>query len=141
MDVHPSRAPTRFRLGNDPKARITLRVFRTQRDRYFMTTIVVTDLFGETRAFDAADGDTLMQNITGNGFEDMQARCGGNCKCCTCHIYVRGGDYDRLPEMREPERALLTTSPHYVANQSRLACQIGVTGDLDGMNVEIVNET
>ena len=105
-----------------------------------MTTIVVTDLFGDTRSIDAVDGDTLMRNITGNGFEDMQARCGGNCKCCTCHIYVRGDDYDRLPEMREPERALLSTNSNYMEGQSRLACQIGVNGDLEGLAVEIVNE-
>lgn len=105
-----------------------------------MTTIVVTDLFGDTRAFDARDGDTLMQNITGHGFDDMQARCGGNCKCCTCHIYVRGDDYARLPAMQAPEQALLQTSPHYLEGESRLACQIGVNGDLDGLAVEIVNE-
>ena len=105
-----------------------------------MTTILVTDVFGDSRSITAGDGDTLMQAVTGNGFEDMQARCGGNCKCCTCHIYVRGNDYERLPEMREPEKALLTTSPNYKEGESRLACRIRVNGDLEGLAVEIVNE-
>lgn len=105
-----------------------------------MTEIVVTDLFGDSRSIDATDGDSLMQAITGNGFDDMQARCGGNCKCCTCHIYVRADDAAKLPAMGDAEQALVSASPNFKAGESRLACQISVNGDLDGIAVEIVNE-
>lgn len=106
-----------------------------------MTSIVVTDLFGDTRSIEASDGDSLMQAIVGAGFEDMQARCGGNCKCCTCHIYLSAEDYQRLPAVQESERALLAQSDQFKEGASRLACQIGVNGDLEGLAVEIVNES
>ncbi|MGB0722823.1 MAG: 2Fe-2S iron-sulfur cluster-binding protein [Gammaproteobacteria bacterium] len=103
-----------------------------------MTQITVTDVFGDTRTIDATDGDTLMQAITGAGFDDMEARCGGNCKCATCHVHLEAGYEPFLPPMGECETGLLTQTSGYQEGSSRLACQIGVNGDLEGLKVTIV---
>lgn len=104
-----------------------------------MPDIVITGINGLTRAVSAKQGTTVMETIRDNGFDELEALCGGSCACATCHVFVDREWLSRLPEMTPNEDALLDSSDHRNAN-SRLSCQIAITSNLDGLCVEIAPE-
>lgn len=61
--------------------------------------------------------------------------CGGMAMCASCQVYVKNGE-DLLPEMGDEEDAMLAEAFH-VKNNSRLGCQIHITNEIDGLEVEI----
>lgn len=72
------------------------------------------------------------------GYDEIGfGECGGSCVCSTCHVRVRevqGGQF--APAKRE-ETELLDTVP-VVHADSRLACQLHVTKDMQLIDVEWV---
>jgi len=60
--------------------------------------------------------------------------CGGKLVCPTCQCYV--GSVIDLPEKREDETATLSRLLHLKAN-SRLSCQISITKELEGLEIEL----
>lgn len=104
-----------------------------------MPKLVVVNRAGEETTVDVEDGLTVMEAIRDNGFDELLALCGGCCSCATCHVHVDPASMDRLPAMSEDEDDLLESSDHREAN-SRLACQIPFTADLDGLKVTIAPE-
>jgi ferredoxin len=60
--------------------------------------------------------------------------CGGKLMCPTCQCYV-GNDID-LPKKREEELNTLSRLLH-VKENSRLSCQISVTKELEGLEIEL----
>ena len=63
--------------------------------------------------------------------------CGGMAMCASCQCYVESDH--RLPEMSDDEDAMLGEAFHVRAS-SRLGCQIQMTEDLDGLEVELAPE-
>ena len=104
-----------------------------------MPKLTVVNRAGEESTVEVADGLTVMEAIRDNGFDELLALCGGCCSCATCHVHVDPAFTDKLPPMSEDEDDLLESSDHRDAN-SRLACQIPFTGDLDGLKVTIAPE-
>lgn len=64
--------------------------------------------------------------------------CGGMAMCASCQCYIINGT--ELPEMQDDEEAMLSEA-FYVQNNSRLSCQIPITLELDGLEVELAPET
>jgi len=104
-----------------------------------MPTINVIDRSGTSKSVEASEGVSLMEVIRDEGFDELLALCGGCCSCATCHIHVDPAFAGKLPEMTEDESDLLDGSDHRDEN-SRLSCQIEVTGELDGITVTIAEE-
>tara|TARA_R110000824_G_scaffold323333_2_gene510282 strand:+ start:6886 stop:7203 length:318 start_codon:yes stop_codon:yes gene_type:complete len=104
-----------------------------------MPTINVIDRSGTSKAVEASEGVSLMEVIRDEGFDELLALCGGCCSCATCHVHVDPAFAGKLPEMTEDESDLLDGSDHRDEN-SRLSCQIEITGDLDGITVTIAEE-
>lgn len=104
-----------------------------------MPTIEVTDLAGNVTSLDASSGNTLMEELRDNGYDDVLAICGGVCSCSSCHVYIEGEWFDKLPPRREDESQLVSSTEHYKDN-SRLSCQIVLNDDMDGMKVVIANQ-
>ena len=104
-----------------------------------MPTINVLDRSGESRSVDAKEGQSLMEVVRDNGFDELLALCGGCCSCATCHVHVDRPHLALLPEMSDDENDLLDSSDHR-DETSRLACQIHVTEQLAGMTVRIAQE-
>jgi 2Fe-2S ferredoxin len=61
--------------------------------------------------------------------------CGGMAMCASCQVYVMN-NADKLQEMAEEEDAMLGEAFH-VQENSRLGCQIHITGEIDGLEVAI----
>ncbi|MEO0589327.1 MAG: 2Fe-2S iron-sulfur cluster-binding protein [Pseudomonadota bacterium] len=104
-----------------------------------MPKLIVTNREGATSEIEVEDGLTVMEAIRDNGFDELLALCGGCCSCATCHVYVDDPAGGALPTMSEDEDDLLESSDHRKEN-SRLACQVPFTADLDGMKVTISPE-
>ena len=64
--------------------------------------------------------------------------CGGMAMCASCQCYVNSNH--NLPEMSPDEDAMLADA-FYVEDNSRLGCQIHITKDLEGLEVEIAPES
>ncbi|MEO8723599.1 MAG: 2Fe-2S iron-sulfur cluster-binding protein [Sphingobium sp.] len=81
-------------------------------------------------------GISVMEGAVKAGIEGIDADCGGQLSCATCHVYLAEDWLDRVPEMTEDEDALL----EYAAERrptSRLCCQIVLRPDLDGLEVHV----
>lgn len=64
--------------------------------------------------------------------------CGGMAMCASCQCYVLS-DHE-LPEMQDDEEAMLSEA-FYVKDNSRLGCQIPITPELEGLEVELAPES
>lgn len=64
--------------------------------------------------------------------------CGGMAMCASCQCYVKS-DHE-LPEMT-PDEDLMLAEAFYVEDNSRLGCQIRITPELDGLEVELAPES
>jgi 2Fe-2S ferredoxin len=63
--------------------------------------------------------------------------CGGIAMCASCQCYINS-DHS-LPEKTDDEEAMLSEA-FYVNDNSRLGCQIRITPDLNGLEVELAPE-
>ena len=64
----------------------------------------------------------------------VEGTCGGMAMCASCQIYVLN-DVVSL-EKSEDEQAMLDEAWH-VQDNSRLACQIPITNEINGLKVEL----
>tara|TARA_B100001063_G_C16755250_1_gene552742 strand:+ start:1970 stop:2305 length:336 start_codon:yes stop_codon:yes gene_type:complete len=64
--------------------------------------------------------------------------CGGMAMCASCQCYVLSDT--ELPEMQDEEEAMLSEA-FYVKDNSRLGCQIPITPELEGLEVELAPES
>lgn len=64
--------------------------------------------------------------------------CGGMAMCASCQCYVLN-DVE-LPEMGPDEDAMLSEA-FYVKPNSRLGCQIPITEELNGLEIELAPES
>ncbi|MBA9073677.1 2Fe-2S ferredoxin [Flavobacterium gossypii] len=63
--------------------------------------------------------------------------CGGMAMCASCQCYVLNDIV--LPEMGDDEEAMLSEA-FFVKSNSRLGCQIHITEELDGLEIELAPE-
>lgn len=104
-----------------------------------MPTLEITDLAGNVSTLDAASGETLMEALRDNGYDDILAICGGVCSCSSCHCYIEGEWADKMKKPSEDELQLVSGTEHYKPN-SRLSCQVTLSDDMDGMKVTIAQQ-
>ena len=64
--------------------------------------------------------------------------CGGMAMCASCQCYVKSNH--EWPEINDDEDAMLAEAFH-VEENSRLGCQIQMTSELEGLEVELAPES
>lgn len=84
---------------------------------------------------DARPGDNLLQ-VAQNAGQPLEGTCEGQMACSTCHVIVAAEDFVRLPPASEEEEDMLDLALGAVRT-SRLACQIELTPELDGLTVRM----
>lgn len=104
-----------------------------------MASIQITTRSGVLKVADALVGISLMQAIRNAGIDEVLALCGGSCSCATCHVYVDATGSMSLPPMSADENDLLEASAYRLAT-SRLACQLAMREELDGLALTIAPE-
>jgi len=101
-----------------------------------MITLTIEGRDGAMREISVEPEGSLMEAIRGNGFDELLASCGGCCSCATCHVVIDAGSPRDLAPMSPDEDSLLDGSDHR-QERSRLACQIPLSNDLDGLKLRI----
>ncbi len=74
-----------------------------------------------------------------NDGQPLEGTCEGQMACSTCHVIVEPEDFARLPRASEEEEDMLDLAIG-AARTSRLACQIVLTPELDGLTVRMPSE-
>ena len=101
--------------------------------------IIATDRDGKEHVLEGRNGWSVMEIIRDSGL-DVAAECGGACACATCHVYVKDGWYDKLPEPSDAEIDMLDMALGVVPGTSRLSCQIVCNDAIDGLKVTVAPE-
>ena len=68
----------------------------------------------------------------------VEGTCGGMAMCASCQCYVKSDH--QLPEMGIDEDMMLAEAFH-VEDNSRLGCQIQMTSEMDGLEIELAPES
>jgi ferredoxin, 2Fe-2S len=100
-----------------------------------MTKITYVEASGTRKVVDVKNGTTLMHGAVLNGVKGIEAECGGNCMCATCHVYIEPSQFDLLPAKSDDEDAMLGSTASPNKDNSRLSCQVKVTDKLEGLVV------
>lgn len=98
-----------------------------------MVKVIYIEHDGTKEELDVPEGWNLMQAAVSNGIEGIEGECGGSCCCATCHCYVDDAYLDKLDAMTDTEDGLLGETVSARKANSRLACQIKATAELDGI--------
>jgi ferredoxin, 2Fe-2S len=85
---------------------------------------------------DSLPGETLMQAAVRAGVPGILAMCGGGCACATCHVHIDPRWADACNAPTGLEKDLLEMLSDADAD-SRLACQVTISENLDGVLVRI----
>ena len=100
--------------------------------------IKVTDRDGNKHALEGDSNSTLMEILRDAGL-DIEAACGGCCACATCHVYINDKWLDKINTKDDDEESMLDQA-FDVKETSRLSCQISLSDDLDGIELELAPE-
>ena len=102
-----------------------------------MGRVIYIEFDGTEHTVELADGVSLMEGAVLNGIHGIDGDCGGSRACCTCHCHVDAAWLERVgPPASEGESELLALAPE-VAADSRLACQIKMSPELDGVIIRL----
>jgi 2Fe-2S ferredoxin len=104
-----------------------------------MVKIVFIERNGQSKEVDAEEGRSLMR-IAQAAKLNMEGTCEGVMACSTCHVIVADDWYARLPAASAAEEDMLDLT-YGVTRHSRLACQITVTPELEGLTVSLPHTT
>ena len=99
-------------------------------------TLVAAD--GSPRTVDAEAGWNLMEVAVNESVPGIYGDCGGEAQCATCHVWVDREWQPLLPPRSDMENAMLNNA-YDVTDASRLACQIVLSEQLDGLSVQVVD--
>lgn len=91
---------------------------------------------GRAQTLEVASGSSVMSAAMNAGLEGIEAQCGGNMACATCHCYVQEPWLERLPPPSDDERLMLQNVAAPWRDNSRLSCQLIVEPELDGLTVQ-----
>lgn len=101
-----------------------------------MFTINYIDADGKRFEVVAKPGETLMAIAVKNDIRGIDAICGGQCACATCHVHLDEKTLASLGPAGAVEAELISFLETARAN-SRLSCQIKFTEALDGIFIEV----
>jgi 2Fe-2S ferredoxin len=94
---------------------------------------------GEATIVAARAGMSMLELCRDAGIDELDALCGGNCSCATCHVQLDAGGYALFPAPEIDEADLLDGCDHRTAH-SRLACQLILPDDEVDLVVTIAPE-
>ena len=80
---------------------------------------------------------SLMEVLKMNGYDQIQATCGGIAMCGTCHVRVLNHEDMSLVEPPSEEWAMLDTLPDADPETSRLSCQMRINQTLNNILIKI----
>ncbi len=104
-----------------------------------MPKMVFIETNGNRNEVNAPIGLSVMEIAHRHGV-DIEGACDGSLACSTCHVIVDPDWAGRLDEASEDEEDMLDLA-FGLTETSRLGCQIVMSDELDGLTVELPDET
>ena len=101
-----------------------------------MPKIKYIEFNGKLHEIKVQKGLTVMEGAVQNNIPGIDADCGGGMACATCHVYVKDNWFNKLLPKSEGEDDMLDQAFEPKPN-SRLSCQIEVTEELEGLEVNL----
>ena len=103
-----------------------------------MPKITYVEFSGREHQVEVPLGLSVMRGAVDNNIPGIDADCGGECACATCHVYVDETWLTKigLPPDGSQEATMLSFAALAEPN-SRLSCQIKVSDELDGLVVRM----
>ncbi len=99
-----------------------------------MVQITYIEHDGTEHLVDTEPGVSLMQAAIDNLVPGIDADCGGECSCATCHVMVEKSWVEKVGAPGDMEESMLDLNPERQEN-SRLSCQVMLSEELDGLSV------
>jgi len=101
--------------------------------------ITIIDREGEKGEFPIPLGvDLNLMEVCKSYKLPVEGTCGGMALCASCHCYIHSDHH--LPEPTEDEEDMLDQA-FFVKDNSRLACQIKITEELDQLEIELAPQS
>src|SRR3954470_1046921 len=103
-----------------------------------MPRITYIEHNGTEHTVEVPVGKSVMQGAIENNIPGIDADCGGECACATCHVYVDEAWLEKVgtPAAGSQEASMLSFAALAQPN-SRLSCQITASEALDGLIVRL----
>lgn len=101
-----------------------------------MTKVTFIEYNGTEHVVEAENGLSLMKAAVNNLVPGIDADCGGECSCATCHVYVDAAWIGKVGLPQGQEATMLDLAPER-GETSRLSCQIKVSDAIEGIVVRI----
>ena len=101
-----------------------------------MPKVTYIENSGNSHTIEIANGLSVMEGAVQNDIPGIDADCGGGMACATCHVYVKEEWLDKLSTKEDGEEDMLDMA-FEPKNNSRLSCQLIVSEELDGLEVNI----
>jgi len=101
-----------------------------------MPKIVFVEHNENVHEVEADVGASVMETALDNNVPGIDADCGGQCACATCHVFINGEWAAKIEPRAEMEETMLELAEG-VTEFSRLACQIPMNEELDGLQVRL----
>ena len=102
-----------------------------------MLTLKIFTPDGAEHDVTAQPGRSLLDIVQGAGLDGLVAECGGSCVCATCHCVVHDEDVARVTAPEQDELQMLDFTATDREPGSRLACQLKIEADHNGLRVRI----
>ena len=101
-----------------------------------MAKITYIEHNGKNHTIEVANGLSVMEGAVQNNIPGIDADCGGSMACATCHVYVKEEWFNKIPKKEDGEEDILDMAFEPKKN-SRLSCQIMVSEELDGLEINL----
>lgn len=103
-----------------------------------MPKVTYIEHSGTAHVVDVPIGLSVMRGAIDNNVPGIDADCGGECACATCHVYIEPEWETRVgnPVEGTLEASMLSFAA-VTQDNSRLSCQIEMRAELDGLVVRL----
>ena len=101
-----------------------------------MPKVTYIEADGTEHVVNVPEGISAMEAALTNDVPGIDGDCGGQAACATCHVFVSAPWAERLPAMQTKENDILEFTNER-RESSRLACQIIMTTELDGIELHM----
>ena len=103
-----------------------------------MPKVTYIEYNGSAHVVEVPIGLSVMRGAVTNNVPGIDADCGGDCACATCHVFVDPAWLDKtgMPVSGSQEESMLSFAAEAKPN-SRLSCQVAMCEELDGLIVRM----
>ena len=102
-----------------------------------MPALTFVQASGERKIVEALVGESAMHAARRNLVPGIIAECGGELSCASCHVIVDERWLSALPPRSASEDEMLECTAEVPTSCSRLACQVRITPELEGLILHI----